>query len=109
MKAYFDSVLVLASHFIARLWHYASYCRTLATHTVNSDTCSMTLKPFHFSSFSSKTQLTNETLGIIVDLFWKHGFGASLLIVIENDQLSYPELLPCFNSLSSPALWEAPR
>lgn len=38
MQAYVDSVLDLASHFITRLRRYASFCRTLATHAVNSGT-----------------------------------------------------------------------
>ncbi|OIW10798.1 hypothetical protein TanjilG_27744 [Lupinus angustifolius] len=37
-SAYVDSVLDLASHFIACLRRYASFCRTLATHIVNSGT-----------------------------------------------------------------------
>ncbi|OIW10752.1 hypothetical protein TanjilG_27698 [Lupinus angustifolius] len=38
MQAYVDSVLDLALHFIACLWHYASFSRTLATHTVARNT-----------------------------------------------------------------------
>ncbi|KAK7252167.1 hypothetical protein RIF29_35931 [Crotalaria pallida] len=38
IQAYVDSVLDLASHFITRLRRYASFCRTLATHAVNSGT-----------------------------------------------------------------------
>ncbi|KAK7289583.1 hypothetical protein RIF29_03331 [Crotalaria pallida] len=38
IQDYVDSVLDLASHFITRLRRYASFCRTLATHAVNSGT-----------------------------------------------------------------------
>ncbi|KAL7242482.1 hypothetical protein ACSBR1_014958 [Camellia fascicularis] len=36
IQAYVDAVLDLASHFITRLRRYASFCRTLASHTVTA-------------------------------------------------------------------------
>ncbi|KAI8000442.1 Mediator of RNA polymerase II transcription subunit 16 [Camellia lanceoleosa] len=38
IQAYVDAVLDLASHFITRLRRYASFCRTLASHTVTAST-----------------------------------------------------------------------
>ena len=38
MQAYVDAVLDLASHFITRLRRYASFCRTLASHTATVGT-----------------------------------------------------------------------
>ncbi|KAJ0443546.1 putative mediator of RNA polymerase II transcription subunit 16 [Helianthus annuus] len=38
IQAYVDAVLDLASHFITRLRRYASFCRTLASHAVNTGT-----------------------------------------------------------------------
>ncbi|GLT63773.1 hypothetical protein SLA2020_363110 [Shorea laevis] len=40
IQAYVDAVLDLASHFITRLRRYASFCRTLASHAVNTGTSS---------------------------------------------------------------------
>ncbi|OIV94349.1 hypothetical protein TanjilG_21689 [Lupinus angustifolius] len=58
--AYVDSVLDLASHFITRLRRYASFCRTLATHAVNSGTGSNNRNVVTSPTQSSATPATSQ-------------------------------------------------
>ncbi|XP_019421369.1 PREDICTED: mediator of RNA polymerase II transcription subunit 16-like isoform X1 [Lupinus angustifolius] len=60
IQAYVDSVLDLASHFITRLRRYASFCRTLATHAVNSGTGSNNRNVVTSPTQSSATPATSQ-------------------------------------------------
>ncbi|KAI3854290.1 hypothetical protein MKW98_024713 [Papaver atlanticum] len=61
IQAYVDAVLDLSSHFITRLRRYASFCRTLASHTVGAtagtgSNRNMVTSPTHSSASPSTPQ-----------------------------------------------------
>ncbi|OIW10745.1 hypothetical protein TanjilG_27691 [Lupinus angustifolius] len=71
MQAYVDSVLDLASHFIACFWRYASFSGTLATHTVSSGTrrnnCNVVTSPTPSPATSQELPCNSQVANRISD------------------------------------------